>query len=170
MPAMLGAEEEAAAREVLRFLEDLARQLEHFHARMRGWWHPYRFTAEYVRVRDEEGQRESPPPSLVGTYSIRVKAKAKRLDSVLIPSDRMRGFYIFAGVAPFATFSFHRADWDDTPHMQGAVCTICIPALEPPFFRLEAQQFVRTMFGCRMRFLESAYVLGVLETGLHSRA
>lgn len=167
MPAMQGYEEVEAARLTLEFMQGLAKKVEKFHSRLWGLWRPYRFRGRYMSWqslgKEKAGVHEQ-PVSLVGNFSIEIAGfslnflpytKWDWIEKLALQSG---GYITFIGC------TFHRADWDDTPEMRSATCTLYIPELTPPFLHSEVCRFTKTMFGCeRVRFFSQQEVKSFID-------
>lgn len=143
MPALQGYEEATAAQLVADFMKELAKQLEIGHS-VAGFWKRYRFRGKYdtSSLLEKEDDDE---PSLTGRFIIEVRSR--RLAREVRRTRPFGWLYKSRDWLPFAHFSLHRIDWDDTPEMQGGICLLYHPELVTDSFKSEVRHFMKVTFG-----------------------
>ena len=148
MPTLHGLDEMEAAALCLEFMEALAKKLEAHYA---SWWglsKPVRFRgvcSQWGRAIEYIG-KPMDPPSLMNFFQIKVRKRWSQQWKV------------------FVSFSFWRADWDETPEMRSATSTLYNEELVPAFFYDEVARFVKDTFGCeRIRYFSSDDVEAIIR-------
>lgn len=150
MPTLRGLDEREAAELCLEFMKGLAKKLEAHHARWWGLSKPYRFQGVHFQwgrpLEDIRGPMD--PPSLMNLFLVKVRKRWNPKWEV------------------FVSFSFWRADWDETPSMRSATGTLYYEDMVPAAFYDEVSRFVKDTFGCeKIRYFSSEDV----ETAIRVR-
>ncbi|HEY4488870.1 MAG TPA: hypothetical protein VJA87_00060 [Candidatus Paceibacterota bacterium] len=143
MPALQGIDEREAAELVIKFLHDLAQKLEHYNARFFGLHHPIQFRA--CHTGHSSSEKES--SCLTGRFEIDVRGGKMHKELASQRSLISAPLFKKGEWLPFAAFTLHRVDWDDTPEMQSGVCLIFFPHRLPAFFKEDVDAFMKVNFG-----------------------
>lgn len=144
MSALQSYEEVAAARLVVDFMKELAKKLEVEHS-IGGFLRRYKFRGSYDANNFLE-KKERGDPKMTGRFTIEVRSR--RLARKVKRTRPFGWLYKSRDWLPFAYFSLHRIDWDDTPEMQSGTCLLYHPELVTDSFKAAVQQFMEVTFGC----------------------
>src|SRR3989344_6145114 len=137
MPTLSGLDEQEAAQLAVEFMEELARKLQQHHSTWWGYSHPHLFRGRRLQWGRALEDHDQPIdlPNLMNLFIVEMRKRGQREWKT------------------FASFTLWRADWDETPEMRSATCTLYYPDMTPLSFQQESREFIKTMFGCeKVRF------------------